>query len=211
MRAIKSFCSLLAQPNPLCQRPMECLGMIRSVEAFVSATTYRHLVYSGSNTTPTSFQTSLEDILPKRQLFPHEERLRLAMALSYALLNFGSYETSWFHDRWRSKDVKFFLTQTAAETDGALSPYITPSFPSQKAITEGSSALAAGLARNEKLFSLALVLTEIGLGGKLLDIDDPKGSVLGSMMIRLRSTSRQRISLNPTSWARKWDLRMQRS
>jgi len=182
MRAINSLCSLLAQPNPLCQRPMECLGIIKSVEAFMSAATYRHLVYSGSNATPTSFQTSLEDILPKRQLFPHEERLRLAMTLSYALLNFGSYETSWFRDHWRSKDVKFFLTQTTADPDVTLSPYITPSFLSQKAIVQhsnGKAAMAVGLARNEKLFSFALILTEIGLGGKLFDIDDPTGSVRG--------------------------------
>jgi len=185
-QAIQSLCSLLAQPLTLC-RPVGCLGILRGVEAIMSATTCRNLMLSESNPILTSCQTSLEDILPKKQLLSREERLRLAMTLSYSLLSFGSYKTSWFQDRWRSKDIKFFVTQSNATTEGKtrLSPYITPVFPCQakgKSVVRFSGfafSPAQGFVRNEKLFSLALVLTEIGLGCTLLDIEDPTGSVHG--------------------------------
>jgi hypothetical protein len=171
LRAIRSLCSLLTQPFA---KSMDPLGIIPSVGELASATTYRHLVYSDLTTTPVAFQTSLDEQLPKMR---QEERLRLALALAYSLLNFGSYETSWFRERWRSKDIIFF-SDAISHPPATLHPYISPKFPCQgkgKETTQHADVrkkLSLGLARNEQLFSLALVLIEIGLRGKIMDIDD---------------------------------------
>jgi hypothetical protein len=165
IHAIRSLCALIAQPS-YSFKPADPLGIIQGVEERNSAVKYKHYVYSDTTTAPVTFQTSLSELLPE---ITQTERLRLATALAQSLLSFGSYETSWFRERWRTKDIVFFVNEIP-ESSTTLNPCISPFFPSQgkgKAIADHTNAQTQGWARNEHLFSLALVLTEIGLRKKI--------------------------------------------
>jgi len=185
---IKNLCELCTEPHST----LEPIGIIVSTERVPSAEIYQHLVFypgiSPSAAAPT-FRSSLDEHLPNRTMLSMEARLRLATVLAYSLLDFGSYETSWFPDHWRSKDITFFhpLQQTEvtysdqSDEDASLIPFITPSFPRQrpsKATLKSEHTPPTAFpspARNERLFSLALVLTEIGLECSLRNIPDPSG------------------------------------
>jgi hypothetical protein len=151
----------------------------------------------------TSLQELLESP-QKELFLTNEQRLRLALILSLSLLNHGSYEASWFQRRWGSRDVVFFFPHQVSGQDHHsqvsgnngdscsavdLEPYLTSGFPSQgpgKAVesldcgerdllaSHGRAKPPKPLARNERLYSLALVLVELATGkGFVRSSEDP--------------------------------------
>jgi hypothetical protein len=158
----------------------ECLGRISTKGC---KTSYRHLIYRGGPSPFQTSRTSLESILcrdDKQVLIPRVERLRIAVTLAASILHSGSYTASWFQERWRSRDIFFFLPQQRSLAAGrsALQPHVVPEFP--RAIEDAQDpdvippiSLVPSVARNEQLFSLALVLIEIAFGDKLFNIYEP--------------------------------------
>lgn len=151
--------------------PIDLLGFIKSVGGlgFAASRPYRYLI---------AVQKSLEDLFDspgpmKRKLLCRRESLRLAVTLSSSLLNFGSYESSWFPNRWRSKDIMFFLGQPLdASANTTLNPYISPPIASQtpdaiieEQCSKSTKRISTGWIRNEHFFSFTLVLIEIAMGG----------------------------------------------
>lgn len=177
---VDNLCILMQNLQP--GKPLsECLGRISTKGC---NTVYRHLIYRGG---PSSFQTSrtsLRSILcreDKQTLIPRLERLRIAVTLAMSILHLGSYSASWFQERWRSKDIFFFLKpqqRSLAYGQNGLQPHVVPAFPravqnAQDFDVDSPSAYIPSVARNEQLFSLALVLIEIAFGDTLFKIYEP--------------------------------------
>lgn len=170
---ITSLCSALKSTGPRSQS-RHCLGFIGNKNM-----SCQHLLYMEPDSYPSSSRLSLSNLLSasgRQHLPPPSERLRMAPILALSILQFGSFSSSWFQEHWRSRDIFFFLNERisnrcgrAAATSASLSlaPYITSFFglpqlqPSRR------------IARNNQLFSLALVLSEIAFGMTLPEIPSP--------------------------------------
>lgn len=171
---IDNLCSHLARLQPG-EETKELLGRIPHQGC---SPTYRHLIYRDNSTSGPTSRISLEGILarPDKQcLLPRLERLKIAYVLSLSLLHFGSYSTSWFQERWRSRDVFFFIElQNQLQKYGTtLDPYVVPCFPTSDRGMPPPPTPSSGIARNEQLFSLALVLIEIAFSDTLSKIYEP--------------------------------------
>lgn len=158
----------------------KCLGYVKSNDS------YSHLVFKDFPETSPASRISLSCILSslnfseKQRLLPRGDRLKLGLALSLSVLYFGSYTNSWFKERWRSQDIYFFGDQQQQEIQSIGSPHVATSFGPLRAdrLLDSStnddnlSTLKPGttLARNEQLFSLAIVLIEIAYGDLLCNI-----------------------------------------
>jgi hypothetical protein len=175
---IDSLCLRLAKLRPEV-RGRELIGKI-SINERDNLT--RHcLMYREPLVSGFTSRTSLEAILArpdKECLLPPIERLKIAHRLSLSLLYFGPNSPSWFQERWRSRDIFFFLKLQLPNNRYTLDPYVVPCFsaavkpPSINA--KAPTTPLKGIALNEQLFSLAIVLIEIAFGEKLLNIYEPK-------------------------------------
>lgn len=104
----------------------------------------------------------------------------MAFVLSLSILEFGSFLSPWFQDHWRSRDIYFFLENrdidpvsngpTQYPSSLSFAPHISALFDTGVVAIPRRS-----LARNNQLFSLAVVLTEIAFGKPLADIESPSG------------------------------------
>jgi hypothetical protein len=106
---------------------------------------------------------------------PRRERIRIAFVLSAAVLQYGSLPASWFQERWRCKDICFFVDsdhQYHSQDSDAMDPYITTLFENNTSEPESSYQISP--AKDDRLFSLAVVLTEIAFGTVLANIQDKK-------------------------------------
>lgn len=164
----------------------ECLGIIQST---ADTTKGRHLIYQDPPTHSMTSRVTLPSIFEradKQSLFPLNVRFKIAFVLSLSLIYFGSYPNSWFRDRWRTRDIYFFLSNQndSPAPDSTMIPYIATSFqrPVKSKAPEitptfstkpTSSRPRAGLARNERFFSLALALIEIAFGDSIFNIKEP--------------------------------------
>jgi len=176
-----SLCSFLAQAN---HNPQDLSVFTQTPERGTFSSKYRHVIYSGHYSVP-AVLTTLEDLLSShsgRQVLSMTERLRIALAISLSLLQDGSHEVSWFRNRWRSKDILFYLPENKAMLafDSCLNPYMRPTFPppnndnantQRPNVSPNPTAMSQSLARNEHLYSLAIVLLEIAMEEKLTNID----------------------------------------
>lgn len=178
--AIEDLCAFLKKID-IGVGHAKCLGYVKGDDS------YSHLVYKDFPETLPVSRISLSCILSslnfpeKQKLLPRGDRLKLGLALSVSVLYFGSYTNSWFKERWRSQDIYFFgnLKQQGAQSIG--SPHVATSFNSSREDgLPGSSPVdddglhlqkaGTSLARNEQLFSLAIVLMEIAYGDLLCNI-----------------------------------------
>lgn len=180
VKEIDNLCLLLANLQSR-KQTKELLGRIPNKDC---NPTYRHLMYHDPPIPSPTSRTSLETILTrvdKQYLLPRLERLNIALILSLSLLHYGSYSTSWFQERWRSRDIFFFLEAQGQFPGGSrstLNPYVVPFSPTsiENASSTGGipTTPSKGIARNEQLFSLALVLIEIAFGKTLFSIYEPR-------------------------------------
>jgi len=176
---ITNLCSVLKSARQGLQSP-HYLGFIRNKH---ESTSCQHLLYKETTSYSPSSRMSLSNLLSasgKQHLPPLSERLRMARTLALSILQFGSFSSSWFQEHWRSGDISFFLDEWASNgrnrvsTTGSaplsLAPHITALFE-----TSNSQPSRHTIARNNQLFSLAIVLTEIATGQSLSEIGSPKG------------------------------------
>lgn len=177
---IEDLCAFLKKSDIKIENS-KCLGYVKSDDS------YSHLVYKDLPETSPASRISLSCILSslnfpeKQRLLPRGDRLKLGLALSLSVLYFGSYTTSWFKERWRSQDIYFFGNQQRQGILSIGSPHVVTSFSSLRGneLLDPSSANddnqyiqkpGTTLARNEQLFSLAVVLIEIAYGDLLCNI-----------------------------------------
>jgi hypothetical protein len=89
------------------------------------------------------------------------EKLQLARLLSLAVLRFHS--TPWLSESWSSKDVSLFSLDGPAQQDPLLgSPCINTQLAHGDAHIYGTGCSEPSLATNKELFSLGIVLIELG-------------------------------------------------
>lgn len=176
---IDSLCLRLAMLRPDV-RERELLGKI-PINERDNLTRHSYLMYREPLVSDFASRTSLEAILTrpdKECLLPPVERLKIAHRLSLSLLYFGPSSPSWFQERWRSRDIFFFLKLQLPDNEYTLDPYVVPCFSAaaNPPSIDGKTPTTPlkGIALNEQLFSLAIVLIEIAFGEKLLNIYEPK-------------------------------------
>lgn len=134
--------------------------------------TYKHSVYREQHSFPTSNRMSLSQVLchgDKHHLIPRQERVRLALVLAAATLQYGSFSASWFQEHWRSRDIFFFFDRQKQLQQElcTMDPYVVAPF---KRNQTASAGVHVSPAKNNQLFSLAIVLTEIAFGKLLQNI-----------------------------------------
>lgn len=137
-----------------------CLGFLEKTTAF------KHFVYPSSNRPISQGGShSLKDILyfaseqNKQQNWV--EKLILANLLTLAVLRF--YSTPWLSESWSSDDIRFYDKDGIAQRDHILtSPYINAKLSLSNANSRLSGSNGLSLAANKELFSLAVVLIELG-------------------------------------------------
>jgi hypothetical protein len=106
------------------------------------------------------------------------DKLRLARLLSMAVLRFHS--TPWLGEVWRSQDVFFFGSEELSQ-NSLGPPYLSARFPeaSEKPTGQPISGHQANqnfrsLAPNNVLFSLGVILLELGFERPIRDLQEPE-------------------------------------
>ena len=176
-RMKKDFCDHLRRCSNQGLRPETCMGTLgvkTDCKHFVFPATMpsgsgRHRVVTlGHIISSLSKQSRLGN-------FPLYERLRLAKVLTVAVLQY--HATPWLHESWRSDDVTF-LGEDAASLLRQKSPLKAPhlyatvreSDSSASSAVRGGTEGASGAARNSLLYSLGILLLEIGYWKKWQDL-----------------------------------------
>lgn len=111
----------------------------------------------------------------RRGKFPIYERLRLAKVLTIAVLQY--HATPWLHGSWRSNDVTFLgedavslLQRTAPLKAPHLYAKVKGSGSGPSSAVRGETEIASEAARNSLLYSLGILLLEIGYWKKWEDL-----------------------------------------
>lgn len=159
-----------------------CIGFLEKTK------TFKHFVYTdsiteGTRKKPQSLKQILEIVADKKRDTDWIEKLQLARLLSLAVLRFHS--TPWLSDAWGSSDVYFFGVAGSTQTGRLLeSPCLNAKFshnPTNLQISRiqtGSSP--ASLASNQELFSLGVVLIELGYDAPFETVSQLDGLSVGT-------------------------------
>jgi hypothetical protein len=156
-----------------------CMGFLEKSK------TFRHFIYPGpspqaslSPTNSRSLREVLYDALEERRQEDWTEKLRLARLLALAVLRFQA--TPWLPQSWSSNDIYFFNMGDRTQQEA---PFNSPclnvqlSSPAANKITHAESG-ASSIAPNPILFSLGVVLIELGYDAPLQALqrdDDLRG------------------------------------
>lgn len=177
IRIKKDFCDRLRRCSNQGLRPETCMGILEAntgCEHYIFPATTpscsdRHqAVTLGHMISSLSKQSRLGN-------FPLYERLRLAKVLTVAVLQY--HATPWLHGSWRSDDVTF-LGDDAVSLLRRTSPLKAPHLyatvrgceSSQASAVRKETENASGAARNSLLYSLGILLLEIGYWTKWEDL-----------------------------------------
>ncbi|KAL9122298.1 MAG: hypothetical protein Q9187_001146 [Circinaria calcarea] len=165
--------------NLVISSPLPCIGFLQKT------TTCKHFIYpcdlSHQNASSGIAAISLNDALTfakSSQLgIPLPEKLRLAKLLALGVLQFHS--TPWLQDSWRSRDVFFFGIRDLT-SDPLCAPYLNARFvkanpaaivPQQTSSeTQIARSITRSLAPNSILYSLGIMLIELGFDAPLQDL-----------------------------------------
>jgi hypothetical protein len=137
-----------------------CMGFLEKTK------TFKHFVYSPTNAPSSrSNSQSLKEFLHSSMEGNKQqgwvEKLQLARLLSLAVLRFHS--TPWLPESWSSKDVCLFSLDGPTQQDPILgSACINTQLAHGDAHIHVTEASVPSLATNKELFSLAIVLIELG-------------------------------------------------
>ena len=180
-RIKKDFCNHLRRCSNQGLRPETCMGTL-GVE-----TGCKYFVFPATTPSCASRQQAvslghlISSLSKRRSLgnFPLYERLRLAKVLTVAVLQY--HATPWLHESWRSDDVTF-LGDDAVSLLRRTSPLKAPHLyatvrgcdSSQSSAVRGETETASGAARNSLLYSLGILLLEIGYWKKWEDLSRPR-------------------------------------
>jgi hypothetical protein len=159
-----------------------CIGFLEKTK------TFKHFVYqdpsmAGLRSAPQSLKQILQFISEQKREADWIEKLKLARLLSLAVLRFHS--TPWLSETWSSDDVCFFGATGSPQIESLLeSPCINTKLSGShinfqiSSLEKGSSA--ASLASNQELFSLGVVLIELGYDSPFETVSQIDGLSIGS-------------------------------
>jgi hypothetical protein len=145
-----------------------CMGFLEKTK------TFKHFVYQSSSRQAPSrvSERRLKEILQKdfdeRRQEAWVEKLKLARILALAVLRFQA--TPWLAKSWGSNDISFYSAAERPQHDASLtSPYLSVrlSHDASSRITHPDSPNASGISPNPTLFSLGVVLIELGYDAPL--------------------------------------------
>lgn len=141
-----------------------CIGFLEKTK------TFKHFIYqdpgfAGLQGGARSLKEILRFISDEKGEADWIEKLKLARLLSLAVLRFHS--TPWLTETWSSNDVCFFgangLTQEQPTLESpCINAKLSHSQTTLQIVGMQKNASAAGLASNQELFSLGVVLIELG-------------------------------------------------
>lgn len=144
-----------------------CVGLLGKKK------TFKHLVYHTESPMDESSDTkTLKDLLQQayneRRQFEWVDKLNLARVLALSVLRFNS--TSWLPKSWGSNDISFFEQSTERNT--ITSPHLSRTLlhDSTEVEVPANGNDASAFAANSELFSLAVVLIELGFDGPFNEI-----------------------------------------
>jgi hypothetical protein len=159
-----------------------CIGFLEKTK------TFKHLVYSDSSMKcvrkePRSLKQILGFVADKKVETGWVEKLQLARLLSLAVLRFHS--TPWLSDAWSSNDVCFFGGAGSAQAEPLLE---APCLNAKLSCRHGNLQIAgvqngsspASLASNQELFSLGVVLIELGYDAPFETVSRLEGLSVGT-------------------------------
>jgi len=160
-----------------------CIGFLEQTK------TFKHFVYR--NPSPhhpvddlksISLKQILHSAAEKKREDDWIEKLRLARLLALAVLRF--HHTPWLPDSWSSSDVRFIGKDAFSEQDKlphspCLNAQLSSTAPNNRQITHSSSN-ASSLATNEMLFSLGVVLIELGHDAPFESLSQGGGLQIGT-------------------------------
>jgi hypothetical protein len=161
-----------------------CMGFLEKTK------TFKHFVYPspGPRAPTTVTERRLREILQndydERRQEPWAEKLVLARLLALAVLRFQ--KTPWLHKSWGSNDITFYCTNERIQRDTTItSPYLNVRLSSsatgqimQSDSNDSNDCNASSLSQNATLFSLGVVLIELGYDAPLQTLrqeEDIKG------------------------------------
>ncbi|MCJ1248659.1 hypothetical protein MMC30_005877 [Trapelia coarctata] len=141
-----------------------CVGFLQKTK------TFKHYVYPTPCSSPGNHRNSLHDALVlarnSQDCIPVEDKLRLAKVLAMAVLQF--HATPWLRDNWRSTDVHFFAVEEGPLTQGSLrAPHLESNLAQNKKAISSSPQRSLCFAPNSTLFSLGVILLELGFDAPL--------------------------------------------
>ena len=183
IRITKDFCDRLRRCSNQGLRPETCMGTLGV------NTGCKHFVFPASTPSCSGRHQAvtlghmISSLSKQSRLgnFPLYERLRLAKILTIAVLQY--HATPWLHGSWRSDDVTF-LGDDAVSLLRRTSPLKAPHLyatvrgceSSQSSAVRSETETASGAARNSLLYSLGILLLEIGYWTKWEDLSRPRES-----------------------------------
>lgn len=151
------------QASTLSSSSPTCLGFLQKTEAFI------HYVYPVPRSAPGHRRNSLHDVLllvkSCQDCIPVEDKLRLAMVLAMTVLQF--HATPWLPTNWRSKDVLFFAFKDVLTEDSLRTPYLEASLAEARITFSNPTQGPLCFAPNRTLFSLGVMLLELGFDAPL--------------------------------------------
>lgn len=151
------------QASTLSSSSPTCLGFLQKTEAFI------HYVYPVPRSAPGHRRNSLHDVLllvkSCQDFIPVEDKLRLAMVLAMTVLQF--HATPWLPTNWRSKDVLFFAFKDVLAEDSLRTPYLEASLAEARIAFSNATQGPLCFAPNRTLFSLGVMLLELGFDAPL--------------------------------------------
>ncbi len=147
---------------------------------------------------PTCDLVSLTDALIQARdagsVIPVKDKLQLAKILAMSVLRFHS--TPWLNDRWSSSDIyvskKEISTKESYFSEPCLNVRLSMGMASYK-ISEPSkkNPRSITVARNEVIFSLGVVLLEIGFGTPIREMQQAEDSEQGNIEHDYYSTAQR--------------------
>ena len=174
--------------KPIRPSPSPCIGFLQKTQ------TFKHFIYPCNiphqNTLSGADVISLNDALMLATSsplgIPLADKFRIAKLLALAALQF--HATPWLQDSWRSRDVLFFGIRDLS-SDTLHAPYLNARFVKASTAAIASQQICSGvqtaplisrsLAPNRILYSLGIMLIELGFDAPLQDLQLPEDLMNG--------------------------------
>jgi hypothetical protein len=151
------------QASTLSPSSPTCLGFLQKTEAFM------HYVYPVPRSAPGHRRNSLHDVLllvkSCQECIPVEDKLMLAKVLAMTVLQF--HATPWLRTNWRSNDVLFYAFKDTLAEDSLRTPYMETSLTETRTALSNATQGSLCFAPNRTLFSLGVMLLELGFDAPL--------------------------------------------
>jgi hypothetical protein len=173
--SVKNMCLFIQERLQTCATSLQCIGILQNKSVF------KHFIYPSQATQHSVNRgTSLDEALmaakTSQYRIPIIDKLRLAKLLALAVLQFHS--TPWLREKWRSRDVYFYSSEDLSP-NSLQAPYLSARFSKDSGVAkrqceQASSESSLSLAPNVTLFSLGVVLLELGFEAPIHALQRPE-------------------------------------